>query len=97
MLPLVIQYGFVVMFIAAFPLAPLFAFINNVAEIRLDAHKMIKLYRRPPALKAQDIGAWQICLNTISYLAVITNVSETASHSVNDPPVRKNALPDDLL
>jgi hypothetical protein len=33
-LELVIQYGFVTLFVAAFPLAPLFALINNVVEIR---------------------------------------------------------------
>jgi hypothetical protein len=31
---IVIQYGFVTLFVAAFPLAPLLALINNVFEIR---------------------------------------------------------------
>jgi len=35
----VIQYGFVTLFVSAFPLAPLLALINNVFEIRLDAYK----------------------------------------------------------
>ena len=37
----VIQYGFITLFVAAFPLAPLFALINNIIEIRLDAYKMV--------------------------------------------------------
>ncbi len=37
----VLQYGFVTLFVAAFPLAPLFALLNNIAEIRLDAFKMV--------------------------------------------------------
>lgn len=46
-LEMVIQFGFVTIFVSAFPLAPLFALINNIFEIRLDARKMITIYRRP--------------------------------------------------
>ena len=52
----VIQYGFVTIFVAAFPLAPLFAAINNVIEIRLDAYKYVTQNRRPVAQRDQDIG-----------------------------------------
>ena len=38
-LEMVIQFGFVTLFVAAFPLAPFFALLNNVIEIRLDANK----------------------------------------------------------
>ena len=48
-LELVIQFGFVTIFVSAYPLAPLFALINNVFEIRLDARKMILNYKRPVA------------------------------------------------
>ncbi len=30
----VIQYGFITLFVAAFPLAPFFALLNNILEIR---------------------------------------------------------------
>lgn len=43
----VIQYGFVVMFATAFPLAPLCALLNNILERRLDAYKMVAAQRRP--------------------------------------------------
>ncbi|KAL3094371.1 hypothetical protein niasHS_004697 [Heterodera schachtii] len=33
----VIQLGFVTVFVAAFPLAPLFALVNNILEICFDA------------------------------------------------------------
>ena len=52
----VIQYGFVTVFVAAFPLAPLFALLNNWIEIRLDAHKYVNVLRRPISERAQDIG-----------------------------------------
>ncbi len=42
-LELAIQYGFITLFVTAFPLAPLFALLNNIFEIRLDANKVTSL------------------------------------------------------
>ncbi|XP_072144438.1 anoctamin-4-like [Dermacentor andersoni] len=56
-LQMAIQFGFVTLFVAAFPLAPLFALINNVCEIRLDAYRYSKRLRRPVAERAPNIGA----------------------------------------
>lgn len=72
-LEMVIQYGFVTLFVAAFPLAPLFAFVNNLMEIRVDANKYIFSLRRPLAQRAQDIGAWLNILQIITYVSVATN------------------------
>lgn len=52
----VIQFGFVTLFVASFPLAPLFALLNNIIEIRLDAKKFVTELRRPVAARAKDIG-----------------------------------------
>lgn len=41
---------------AAFPLAPLLALLNNIIEIRLDAYKFVTQWRRPLASRAKDIG-----------------------------------------
>ena len=71
----VIQYGFVTLFVAAFPLAPFFALLNNIIEIRLDATKLITQWKRPMAERAQDIGTWFTILVAISKLAVLVNVS----------------------
>ncbi|KAM7414504.1 hypothetical protein PAMA_019359 [Pampus argenteus] len=46
---MIIQYGFVSLFVASFPLAPAFALLNNVIEIRLDAAKFVTEIRRPDA------------------------------------------------
>lgn len=72
-IPLVLQYGFVTLFVAAFPLAPLFALLNNIAEIRLDAFKMVTQARRPLAERVEDIGAWYGILRIITYIAVVSN------------------------
>lgn len=54
----VIQYGFVSLFVASFPLAPAFALLNNVIEIRLDAAKFVTEIRRPDAVRCKDIGTY---------------------------------------
>uniref|UniRef100_A0A3Q0S5D4 Anoctamin n=1 Tax=Amphilophus citrinellus TaxID=61819 RepID=A0A3Q0S5D4_AMPCI len=68
-----LQFGFITIFVAAFPLAPLFALLNNWAEIRLDAHKFVCEYRRPVAERAQNIGVWFNILEALSHLSVIAN------------------------
>ena len=70
----VLQFGFITIFVAAFPLAPLFALLNNWVEIRLDAHKFVCETRRPVAERAQDIGVWFKILDALAQLAVISNV-----------------------
>lgn len=51
-----IQFSFTTIFVAAFPLAPLLALINNIFEIRLDAIKMVCLEQRLIPRKTDDIG-----------------------------------------
>lgn len=53
---LVLQFGFTTIFVAAFPLAPLLALLNNIIEIRLDAYKFVTQWRRPMPARATDIG-----------------------------------------
>uniref|UniRef100_A0A8C5Q415 Anoctamin n=1 Tax=Leptobrachium leishanense TaxID=445787 RepID=A0A8C5Q415_9ANUR len=70
---MIIQFGFVTLFVASFPLAPLFALLNNIIEIRLDAKKFITELRRPVAVRAKDIGIWYNIIRGIGKLAVIIN------------------------
>ncbi|NXS61499.1 ANO9 protein, partial [Brachypteracias leptosomus] len=72
-LEMVTQYSFTTIFVAAFPLAPLLAFCNNLFEIHLDAIKMMRLHRRMVPRKANDIGIWLQVLEAIGILAVIGN------------------------
>ncbi|KAF8792767.1 Anoctamin-4 like protein [Argiope bruennichi] len=72
-LEMVIQFGFVTLFVAAFPLAPLFALLNNIVEIRLDAYKYVTQLRRPLSARVPNIGAWQAILKGLSVFAVISN------------------------
>lgn len=70
-----LQFGFITIFVAAFPLAPLFALLNNWVEIRLDAQKFVCEYRRPVAERAQDISVWFFILDILAQISVIVNVS----------------------
>jgi hypothetical protein len=70
---MIIQFGYITLFVAAFPLAPLLALANNVLEIRTDAFKMTQIYRRPPPLIAEDIGTWYGILEVMSVICVMTN------------------------
>ncbi|XP_059927397.1 anoctamin-9 [Gadus macrocephalus] len=72
-LEMVVQFSFTTIFVAAFPLAPLLALLNNIFEIRLDAIKMISLERRLVPKKTNDIGIWTNVLEAIGVLAVIAN------------------------
>ncbi|XP_063303296.1 anoctamin-4 isoform X1 [Pelobates fuscus] len=72
-LEMILQFGFTTIFVAAFPLAPLLALLNNIIEIRIDAYKFITQWRRPLASRAKDIGIWYGILEGIGILSVITN------------------------
>ncbi|XP_065557392.1 anoctamin-5-like [Artemia franciscana] len=72
-LELAAQYGFVTLFVAAFPLAPLFALINCIIEIRVDAFKLVAQFRRPVPIRIADMGIWQEVIKSLTYLAVIVN------------------------
>lgn len=72
-LEMVLQYGFVTIFVAAFPLAPFFALLNNILEMRFDAKKLLMFHRRPVTQRVRDIGVWYRILDSIGKLSVITN------------------------
>uniref|UniRef100_A0A8C9WQW5 Anoctamin n=1 Tax=Scleropages formosus TaxID=113540 RepID=A0A8C9WQW5_SCLFO len=66
-------FYFTTIFVAAFPLAPFLALVNNIFEIRLDAIKMVSLERRLVPKKTNNIGVWTNVLEAIGVLAVIAN------------------------
>lgn len=72
-LEMVLQFGFITLFSTVFPLAPLFALLNNICELRLDAKKILRYYRRPVLVHATRIGIWSHILDYVTKLAVFTN------------------------
>ncbi|KAL0562287.1 hypothetical protein IC582_002739 [Cucumis melo] len=68
-LELALQFGMIMMFACAFPLAFAFAALNNITEIRTDALKLLAMYKRPFPRAATTIGAW---LNIFQFLIVMS-------------------------
>lgn len=72
-LEMMIQFGFVTLFVAAFPLAPFFALINNIIELRSDANKFVTQFRRDTPNRAATIGIWFDILHGLSKFSILTN------------------------
>lgn len=70
---MVIQYGFINLFVVAFPLTPLLALANNMLEVHVDAVKLCFVHRRPFPHPAKDIGVWFYILRFMTYIALGTN------------------------
>eukprot|EP00268_Persea_americana_P033171 TRINITY_DN32910_c0_g1_i6.p1 TRINITY_DN32910_c0_g1~~TRINITY_DN32910_c0_g1_i6.p1 ORF type:complete len:658 (+),score=93.98 TRINITY_DN32910_c0_g1_i6:296-2269(+) len=68
-LELALQFGMIMMFACAFPLAFAFAALNNITEIRADALKLLVMLRRPVPRADATIGAW---LNIFQFLIVMS-------------------------
>lgn len=76
---LTMQFGYVTMFITAYPLATILAFVNNYVEMRVDAWKMCAFLKRPEPRGADNIGTWYFVLEIISFSAVLVNSALVAS------------------
>jgi anoctamin-10 len=72
-LELYIQFGYVVLFAAVAPLAAFWAFLNNIFEIRLDAFRLCRVYRRPFAKRVKNTGSWQLAFEALGVIAIVTN------------------------
>lgn len=68
-----IMYGYIVLFAAAFPAAPILALFVLQVELRTDAYK-ICLSKRPPPRRTKGIGHWYLCFEAVTNIAVVTNV-----------------------
>ncbi|XP_060682076.1 anoctamin-7-like isoform X3 [Hemiscyllium ocellatum] len=69
----VIQYGLQMLFAVSFPLGPLIFFFTIFFDVRVDAKRLLLMYKRPIAHMAQDIGHWFTILDLINNVAVVTN------------------------
>ncbi|XP_061634629.1 anoctamin-8 isoform X1 [Phyllopteryx taeniolatus] len=68
-----VQFGYVVLFSSAFPLAAMCALINNIIEIRSDAFKLCTGLQRPFGLRVESIGQWQSAMEAMGLIAIIVN------------------------
>ncbi|KAB1259601.1 Anoctamin-8 [Camelus dromedarius] len=68
-----VQFGYVVLFSSAFPLAALCALVNNLIEIRSDALKLCTGLQRPFGQRVESIGQWQKVMEVMGVLAIVVN------------------------
>lgn len=72
-LEMFIQFGYVLLFSPAFPLAAACALLNNLLEIRVDAFKLCNAVQRPFGRRVKTIGAWQKAMEMMGVAGVIVN------------------------
>jgi len=72
---IVIQYGYLALFVVAFPIAPLLAMISNFLENKIDAYKLCIFHRRPLPKGAANIGFWFTILDVITWITIMTNTA----------------------
>lgn len=88
-----IQFGYMAMFAATFPFASIGALLMNIAEIRVDAWKLMTYCQRPVPRPASSIGVWNpisvflltVALATNGYIiGVVTNTGQAVSVTSSD-------------
>ena len=73
-LELMITFGYLTLFAAAFPLAPALSLLTVAIEGKVDAYKYLNLVQRPFPERASSIGLWVHILQFLMIAAVITNL-----------------------
>ena len=67
------QYGYVTLFSAAFPIAPLLTCLNNLVGLRMDGYKYLCTYRRIQPFGFEDIGTFQSIFELMNYLGIASS------------------------
>lgn len=72
---LVSYYGYLILFVAVFPVGPALAFASLFIKVRIDAWKLCQATRRPIPHADDDIGLWKDLSEIISVMAVLFNMA----------------------
>ncbi|XP_075998494.1 anoctamin-10 [Genypterus blacodes] len=70
---LLVQFGYLSLFSCVFPLTAVLLLINNLTEIRSDAYKICKLFRKPFSVLVAGMGVWQTAFEVLSFVSVVSN------------------------
>lgn len=57
---LLVQFGYLSLFSCVYPLTAVLLLINNLTEIRSDAYKICRLFRKPFCPPVANMGVWQV-------------------------------------
>lgn len=64
-------FGYISMFVAAFPNGIAIALISCEARLRIDGWRLCQAFRRPQPKIAEDIGVWENVMHFLSIVAVV--------------------------
>jgi len=68
-----LQFGYVFLFSSVYPMAAFWAVLNNLLELKTDAFKLCRVYRRPRSKRVGGIGVWQGAFELLGAIGVATN------------------------
>lgn len=68
-----IDFGYISLFSAAFPIGPAISMIMNILEIRMKIITYLYVYRKPSAEKAAGIGDWLDIWEALSTFGIFSN------------------------
>lgn len=80
-LEMVIQFGYIVLFASAYPLASFVCLGCNAVELLADSTKLCFLCRRPTPERQASIGGWGLCCYALLVLSIYTNLFLVAASS----------------
>ncbi|KAJ8569144.1 hypothetical protein ON010_g6116 [Phytophthora cinnamomi] len=69
----VLQFGYITMFVSVLPVAPLFALLSNVVAMRLDVLSCTQAKQRPPFESETEVSTFMNILEFMSFAAVAVN------------------------
>ncbi|XP_058502352.1 anoctamin-10 [Solea solea] len=70
---LLVQFGYLSLFSCVYPLTAVLLLVNNMTEIRSDAYKICKLFRKPFTPPVANMGVWQLAFEVLSFVSVVSN------------------------
>mmetsp|Transcript_70427 Transcript_70427/g.187716 ORF Transcript_70427/g.187716 Transcript_70427/m.187716 type:complete len:1194 (+) Transcript_70427:2023-5604(+) len=90
----VVQFGFIALFGAFFPLAALLGLAANLLELRIGGVKLVKLSRRCQFRRVKAIRLWVSILEFLAYAGLIVNLllCSLSSYSIRSLFVRGQQL-----
>ena len=72
---LAVEFGYLTLFVAVFPLAPLLSYVNMALGLRTNCYVLAFLSRRPFPTPARGIGPWNDVFRLMTYASVATNAA----------------------
>uniref|UniRef100_A0A3B4EGA6 Anoctamin n=1 Tax=Pygocentrus nattereri TaxID=42514 RepID=A0A3B4EGA6_PYGNA len=70
---LLVQFGYLSLFSCVYPLTAVLLLLNNITEIRGDAYKICRLFRKPFSPPESGMGVWQAAFEVLGFVSVVSN------------------------